>query len=244
MAKKDLLMREREELNKIGEKEREEMIKEIQKTAPLINKKSKTFNAHGHHYYNSKIRKIGYETGNFSKLINDDNDDLRLKYGKKTLNSLTNDELLTYVMKIRELHNHEVLQSVRKYEKSVSEKYDTDNPDKRLLGAISKLKSYFGDEWTNIPKKEKDLMLFKYIDRLNGEYEASNLSSSQVGGEIVDEYLNSQNEYFNDKKDEVAKDIVEDYKKEGELKDVYKNVIDKKKHNKQPKIPKSRKQRK
>ena len=244
MAKKDLLMREIDELNKIGEKEREEMIKEIQKTAPLINKKSKTFNAHGHHYYNSKIRKIGYETGNFSKLINDDNDDLRLKYGKKTLNSLTNEELLTYVMKIRELHTHEVLQSVRKYEKSVSEKYDTDNPDKRLLGAISKLKSYFGDEWKNIPKKDRDLMLFKYIDRLNGEYEASNLTSSQVGGEIVDEYLNSQNEYFNNKKDEVAKDIIEDYKKENELKDVYKNVIDKKKQNKQPKIPNSRKRRK
>ena len=244
MAKKDLLMRELDELNKIGEKERNEMIKEIQKTAPLINKKSKTFSSHGHHYYNSKIRKIGYETGNFSKLINIDNDDLRLKYGKKTLNSLTNDELLTYVSKIRELHNHEVLQSVRKYEKSVSEKYDTDKPDKRLLGAVRQLKSYFGDEWKKISKKDRDLMLFKYIDRLNGEYESSNLSSSQVGGEIVDDYLNSQNEYFNDKKDEVAKDIVEDYKKEKELKEVYKNVIDKKKQNKQLKIPKSRKQRK
>ena len=244
MAKKDLLMRELEEVNKIGEKERDEMIKEIQKTAPLINKKSKTFNAHVHHYYNSKIRKIGYETGNFSKLVNDDNDDLRLKYGKKMLNLLSNDELLTYVTKIRELHNHEVLQSVRKYEKSVDEKYDTDKPDKRMLGAIQKLKSYFGNEWDNISKKERDLMLFKYIDRLNGEYESSNLSSSQVGGEIVDDYLNSQNEYFNDKKDEVAKTLAEDYKKDKELKNIYKNVIEKKKQNVQPKIPKSRKRRK
>lgn len=235
MAKKDLFMRERETLNKLDTpEEREKIIKNIQKVAPQINRKAQTFKKHNLKIYNSKIKNIGYHTGQYKKLVDDSTDDIKLKYGKKMLSTLTTKELIEYNEQLENLHNHETLKGIRAYQKDISKRYNTDNPDKRLIGALRKLKTKFGDElWNDMTKQERDKALFTFIDRLNEDSNNSYLSSDQSAMELV----NSRLEFLDKKSDEHATDIVEEYKEQKTLKDTYKDVLEKKNKNQKSKRP-------
>lgn len=227
--KKDIFMIERERLNNLDTpEEREKLIKNIQKVAPQINRKAQNFRKQNLKIYNTRIRNIGYHTGQYKKLVDDTTDDIKLKYGKKVLNNLTTDELIKYNEQLVSLHQHETLKTVKAYQKDLSERYDTDNPDKRLVGALRKLKIKFGEEmWNDMTKEERDKMLFTFVDRLTDDSNNSHLSSDQVGEKLINERL----EYLKKKADEHATDIVEDYKQQQSLRDTYKNVLENK-HNK------------